>query len=380
MYKVAIFKKGKGLFGGLNQNIEKEDIFIINDNNSSSSSTDPSDNLQNGIVSGNGVAWIIDFDYEVTPYVFNIGNVQYSTARKLVTLDPSHATLDRIDVIVAGYNASGNGTIQVLTGVPSANPVKPTITINQLEITTIDVGAGTTQSGVGVLVVYDENIEFITGDGTGGRADFDSVEKVFTQTKAIKLSGFKDQDEITFVGSNFNINEYSVLQFMISANAKWGYNGDIEVALFDNTIRVSDWMKIDGDPYNTKGNTVFFQSAIDSWQTIVIPVSKLNPTSINANKISIRKTTLGEDTFFIDLIRLQQGIYISDSITNIDNIVAYKDFTIYKAIGNTSKNLENGDLVIGWFSQVLFFHLAKYTGGDVNDINNFDEISPIDNP
>ena len=380
MYKVAIFKKGKGLFGGLNQNVGTEDIFIINNNQTSSSSSNPSDNLQNGIVSGNGVAWVTDFDYEVTPYVFNIGNVQYSSPRKLITLEPSHATLDRIDVIVAGYSASGIGTSQLLTGTPSANPVKPTISTNQLEITSIDVLAGTTESSITVVVVYDENTEFITGDGTGGRINFDSTERVFSQSKAIKLTGFKDQDELSFTGTDFNVNEFSSLQFMISSDAKWQFNGDIEVALYDNTFRVSNWMKIDGDPYNTKGNTVFFQSGVNSWQTIVIPIAKMNPTSVTANKLIFRKTTLGEDTFFIDLIRLQQGIYISDSITNTDNVVAYQDFTIYKGIGNVSNNLENGDLVIGWFNQSLFFHLAKFTGGDIHDASNFDQITPIDNP
>ncbi len=230
------------------------------------------------------------------------------------------------------------------------------------------------------MLVYDENTEFITGDNTSGRVDFDNAENVFLNSKAIKLTGFKDQDEISFVGNSYNVNEYSILQFMISASAKWEFNGEIEVALYENTIRVSDWMKIDGDPYNTKGNTVFFQSGIDTWQTIVVPVPKLKPTSVTANKIVIRKLSLGEDTFYIDLVRLQKMPYISDSITNVDNVVAYQDFTIYKAVGNSAENLESGDLVIGWFSQTLFFHLAKYTGGDVSDETNFDQITPIDNP
>lgn len=55
------------------------------------------------------------------------------------------------------------------------------------------------------------------------------------------------------------------------------------------------------------------------------------------------------------------------------NVIAYRDWLIFKAMGNNNKEaLEIGDLVQGWWEPSMFWRLAKYTGGDINSDTSYE--------
>src|SRR5215213_8444908 len=56
--------------------------------------------VQDGVLSGGAVTWISDYDYNVSPAVYYIGGVLYTSPSTNITLSPSDIIDNRIDLFV----------------------------------------------------------------------------------------------------------------------------------------------------------------------------------------------------------------------------------------------------------------------------------------
>lgn len=63
---------------------------------------------------------------------------------------------------------------------------------------------------------------------------------------------------------------------------------------------------------------------------------------------------------------------VIELVSGRKNVVPYLSFTIYKASGNTSNELEVGDVASGWIDDVTFIPLGRYLGPTPDDINSWD--------
>jgi hypothetical protein len=83
------------------------------------------------------VASSVGFALSTTAGTYQVANVQYSIGAGGFTITAAHPTLNRIDVLVV----NNLGAYVLIDGVPSVNAVAPTITLNQLAVTYINVPA-----------------------------------------------------------------------------------------------------------------------------------------------------------------------------------------------------------------------------------------------
>lgn len=111
-------------------------------------------NYQTRLISGAAV-WDSLLIYDVTACDYYINGVLYNSPQTVVTLAPANPTYPRIDVIYC--DTAGN--VGVITGVPSPNPVKPTVNpLSQIELTHIDIYAGATSpANTAKGIIYNEN-------------------------------------------------------------------------------------------------------------------------------------------------------------------------------------------------------------------------------
>ena len=80
-----------------------------------------------------------------------------STSRS-VTLDTADVSFDRFDLIVL----SEDGTVSVIKGIASDNPIIPTLPNDRLLLLTINVKVGMTEPNVISEIIYNENSEWTT--------------------------------------------------------------------------------------------------------------------------------------------------------------------------------------------------------------------------
>lgn len=94
------------------------------------------------LVNGGQVVWVQQYQFLVSAATYYIGGSLFSSAQQTITLDPSHATLDRIDVIAV----DNTGTVIKITGTAATEPSEPdTDPGSQLKLSIVFVRANTTQ-------------------------------------------------------------------------------------------------------------------------------------------------------------------------------------------------------------------------------------------
>lgn len=311
MNKTAIFvpSTGKGSYREDRIKVKARDIYLLE----SEASTTTSPNIDvngTGIISGDEVVWSTGYVFNIPEYVYDIRGNRFTAEATSKTLDAAHATLNRIDTIVATFDGNGDGFFDILKGVNNANPIKRTINYeNQIEITTINVNFNTTEpDDVSTLLVYDENVEFTTADNTSGGVNFDATANPYNGTKHIAVTGFEDGDEMSFTtGSPFNPLSYDLIQLPIAPTTVWASSETIKVQLFSGTTPVSTPVNIDGN----KDGSYFMDSTSTDYQVVAIPMTAFNITTNSVDKIVISKgISIGGVGFSLDLIRFQNGIIV----------------------------------------------------------------------
>jgi len=139
------------------------------------------------LISG-AVVWRTALTYKSTDIVYKISGIQMiAKAKPVITLAAADATYGRLDT----FYVDTFGNLNVLTGIPSANPQASALSASQLAVLTVLVAAGATApSDVNNEIVYDENTEW-AASGTHGdyiSIDFASASGPSSNSKRIKIA------------------------------------------------------------------------------------------------------------------------------------------------------------------------------------------------
>jgi len=264
----------------------------------------------NGLISGGNVSWRTGFKFDISPAAYYIEGQLYTSPTDSVTLDSADVTLPRLDIIVVDTT----GTVDFVTGVPAANPQKPTIDPSyQIELTVVLVPAGVTDMDTVITsdeMVYDENVEW-TGTTVGVTSDFNNGTGVFSGVKDIKISNVGSNDSIKFAHTgDLTSSDYTTLISYFKLRATMYSGQNINVTFTYNGHAVSM-------PYVLPIN----KALTNTWQNISLPLTAVNFSSNTFNGIAYRwsKTGLSPSThigFYMDYIKLQGGII--QPVTNSD--------------------------------------------------------------
>lgn len=265
---------------------------------------------QNGLISGGEVTWINGLTFYVSPAVYVIEGVLYTSAGGNITLDAADPTNPRIDLIA--LNATG--AIKI-TGTPAPDPQKPqVIPSTQLELTSVLVNPGaTTPGGVNRLMIYDENVEWTTA-ATNITANFNNTTLPFTNSKSIDISSYTAATNrfIQFTNSTlFTISDYQLLTIAVRLKAPYATNATISLRWYSGINAKSNVITI------TNGNYNFVRTASGVYQILQIPLSAFTFSSLSisdpptlVNRLRITFNNAG-DGMYIDFVNLQQGIVLT---------------------------------------------------------------------
>jgi len=162
-------------------------------------------NYQTRLISGSAV-WDSLMIYSVTQCNYYINGILYTSSPTNVTLDIADSSNPRIDVIYCDTL----GNVGVITGIPSPDPVKPTVNpLSQIELTHINVNAqGTTPAGVSQRIIYNENVgipnEWNTSvDVLASGVDFAYTTNPYVGTKSALAPIYASPYNMIFTNNTF---------------------------------------------------------------------------------------------------------------------------------------------------------------------------------
>jgi len=159
----------------------------------------PSNTNVTRIISGSAV-WDSLLVYSVTKCWYYINGILYSSAPTNVTLATADSSNPRIDVIYCDTL----GNVGVITGIPSPDPVKPTVNpLSQIELTHINVNAqGTTPAGVSQRIIYNENVGVPNEWNTSTDVPASGVDFAYTVNPYV---GIKSAFAPAYFNSNYSL-------------------------------------------------------------------------------------------------------------------------------------------------------------------------------
>lgn len=324
---IGILKSGKGIYKSDKTELKEDDIFLLDIPSSTEqlvnkgedgknpyiSAKDLVSNNVDTIISGNGIIWEDGYDYTGTPYKWIKRGVEYSSETTPLPIDPANVdnTINRTDSIVLTFDSNGKGIMAIKKGIEGLVAVAPVINQEtEIFLLNIDVDGGTTQpSNITELVMYDEDETVVDVNGAPVVAN---ATGAYSGNVCISATNFTTADSFYVKqNSDFNPNTFKNFIFkVISTSGVWDNFGTIKIALIDNLNNIiSDTVILDSSLLNTAGNPFSFDSSLNLWQTVAIPISVFKATSSSARGIIILKDdNRGTDSFKIDLIRLQSGL------------------------------------------------------------------------
>jgi len=248
----------------------------------------------NQLLSGS-VTWITGLTFQVSDCVFIINGTVYTSDAEQVTLAAADGTNPRIDVFAANID----GTADVITGTPAADPIKPEIDPNtQVEISFALVAAGaTTPSGVTNENVYQENIEW-TSAVSGGTVSAANAASPYAGTLAIRFNAAANGAFITLTDSASNGPlAFALFAFRIK-NIAYGTSNNVRarIALYSTATRVSNWIDLRHGTYGFNGTDT------TNYQLIQIPVADFVLGGNTFNRVRIEVAANGANTlsFYLD--------------------------------------------------------------------------------
>ena len=159
----------------------------------------PSNTNVTRIISGSAV-WDSLLIYSVTKCFYYINGILYNSAATNVTLAAADSSNPRIDVIYCDTL----GNVGVITGIPSPDPVKPTVNpLSQIELTHINVNAqGTTPAGVSQRIIYNENVGVPNEWNTSTDVPASGVDFAYTVNPYV---GIKSAFAPAYFNSNYSL-------------------------------------------------------------------------------------------------------------------------------------------------------------------------------
>ena len=239
-------------------------------------------------------------DFDVSILVFKIAGVQYTTpAETTVTLATGDPTFARFDAIIATLDASDNPIVDVVQGTPSATPVTPALSADQVLVQYVDIQAGATTPNITTVQVYREDqtsdwLGSVSG-GLGNAAVFSSTtpaptEGSFCCLNTIGRYGIRR-------GTRFEAPvavdraQYLLLTFKI-------YLVDDFVANYVKYIRIFGYSALPTDEGGTGTYIGFIDiipymdlTAVGQWQLVTIPTG-LFQQNLSVDKIGFLNFTV----------------------------------------------------------------------------------------
>lgn len=229
---------------------------------------------------GGEVAYLDDYDFRVSPCTYVINGTRYTSAQTDLTLSAADGSNDRFDTIVV--NSSGVATI--VTGTAAANPAFPDIDpLTQLALTTISVGAGTTEPDIVPEEIYRDNGEWTTSQ-SGGTFDADSTSGPFAGTKCVLATAAASGHYVRFTkASPVSLAGQKQLVAMIqSITNDWPNQKSLRLTWYLSGAKVGQSVTVSGGRYG------FVDTNVSTFQQLVIPIGDfLVPASTNVDRLEV---------------------------------------------------------------------------------------------
>lgn len=299
--------------------------------------------IQNGLLSGGRVTWIVNYDYEVSAAVYAIGGIVYSSPLTTITLDPADLLLDRIDT----FALTDSGTAIAITGTPSVPPVlEPDVDVStQLRIAFAYITANTTEPTLSTEYIYLENTEWTTAV-SAGTLNTNSANFPYSGTVDIEGTAVANNQFITFTPVLFpSLLLLDSFEFKIRNKAAWNNPSRLVFRFQNGTTNVGNAVTLGNGAYG------FVSATTGVYQNINIPLSDFGNIAA-ATRLRIQKSGGGTIGFYIDQIRLVGN-------NNVVIIPAPAPTTrIYKALLN-QQGQQDGLLTIG-----VEYTIVSYQAGD----------------
>lgn len=266
---------------------------------------------QDGIIHGGAVWSGTGLVFDVSHVLFIKDGKDYSSGATQITLTPADPTNGRIDVIVANIN----GGIGIVTGEPSATPVKPEINFEtEVEISFVYVGPGAlTPTDISVLPIYKENlgdpaewngVVTIFGGGTWAlNAGIDP----FAGSISMNATSVVQADRVQFTTpSPVPTALIGVVELRLKLKAPLNNHSGSRIAFYSGGVRVTDWV-------------TFIDAGVDIWNThsyqLLLASNALfnfSKTEVDGFRIAVRGTGTHAG-FFIDNVQIHTGISVNGS-------------------------------------------------------------------
>lgn len=259
------------------------------------------------LVSGGQVAWLQDYDFNVSAAAYYIGGVFYTSTEQTATLDAADPTDPRIDVIAV----DDSGAVVVITGTAAATPSEPTIDPGtQLKLTTISVPALSTAPPTAVtLLIYADDAGSPTEwnwttSGSGFVVNSTNNPRSPSTTcieGTTVASGAYAQGQIG--SGSVTPSTYNLLQLFIRSKATWTNKRGLTISLRSSGVLVGSALTIE-----RSGTWGFDSSITASYQQIAIPMAAFAiPVGTTFNQIRIADFG-GSIGMYIDDISFQGDI------------------------------------------------------------------------
>ena len=251
-----------------------------------------------GLVSGGIVTTNRLLKIDISPAVYYINGLRYTTNADSATLANADGSFARFDLVVADTT----GHVVVHTGTPASNPITPQINPrNEVFLAYIKVPAlATSLAPASNILIYDENVEFAVGSYNLGTIVPDDTQHPYSGTKDLLIGPFTDGDQLSFnrVG-RFNIGLFQALKFRVRLKAAMPYATYMQVAFYQTSgnVTVSTPVSITSQ-YGFNGNVV------NQWLTVVVPITEFSFTDNSVDAFRFQFTGSNTDSIFFDKVEL----------------------------------------------------------------------------
>ena len=295
----------------------------------------------NELISG-GASFLSGLTYDVTPLEYIINGQFYTTAAATqVTANSGDTNFDRIDLIVADIN----GTVSILEGTPSANPVQPDVDeTTQVVVAILTVPAGATAISIAETIVYEDNLGIPTEwDAFSNSPTIDLTYSSVTYNGSL-TSIYFNQTPNTFqasfyYNSAFDTTTQNTLQFKIYNTVVWTTAQRINLKLTSLAgVQIGSTVQLYHGKYG------FSRYLLNTWQTISIPISAFSPATNIISRIYFQSaiTTGIGLTCIIDQIKLIEGVAIPSPVNSWYKIQGDTGAFSYPLTNNATLFLKGG--------------------------------------
>lgn len=221
------------------------------------------------LVSGGQVVWIGQYQFLVSAATYYIGGSLFTSAQQIITLDASHLTLDRIDVIAV----DSTGTVVKITGTAATEPSEPdTDPGSQLKLSIVFVGANTIAPGTSSTEpIYSDFVASGEWDmatsGAGWTLNSTTDPRSGTMHIDATAVGASSYVEATIPnGGTLDPSLYDFLVFNIKPKSQWSNNRGLQI-----TMRLAGVVKGGAVVVQRSGTFGFDSGDTSQYQQIAIP-------------------------------------------------------------------------------------------------------------